>query len=100
MCAFYYEELVKENRFKKKHFKMLTSYDNEEFLYPYIDENELADSLMKISLKSLQIFQKAYYLEEIKGEVIKVPTWRMKEKVNYIYFALDFVNFLKFRLIC
>ena len=83
MCAFYYEELVKENCFKKKHFKMLTSYDNEEFLYPYLEESELRESLTEISLKSTQIFQKPYYSEEIKGEIIKVPGWRMKEKVFF-----------------
>ena len=83
MCAFYYEELVKENCFKKKHFKMLTSYDNEEFLYPYIDESELCESLTEISLKSTQIFQKSYYSEKIEGANIYVPAWRMKEKVTH-----------------
>ena len=86
MCAVYYEDLVKENNFKKKHFKMLTSYDDDEFLYPYIEEDELIESLNEISLKSTKIFQKSYYSEEIKGEVIKVPAWRMKEKVLFIKF--------------
>jgi hypothetical protein len=81
MCAFYYEELKKENIFKQKHFKMLTSYDSDEFLYTYIDEGDLNDTRKSLlSLKSL--FNRAYYQEPIKGEQFKVPAWRMKEKVR------------------
>jgi hypothetical protein len=82
MCAFYYEELKKENIFKQKHFKMLTSYDSEEFLYSYIDDGDLNDTLKSLRLKNLQLFNKAYYQQPIKGEVYKVPAWRMKEKVQ------------------
>ena len=61
---------------------MLTSFDNEEFLYPYLEESELYESLTEISLKSTQIFQKPYYSDEVKEEKIELPVWRMKEKVN------------------
>ena len=88
MCAFYYDELTRENCFKKKRFKMLTSYDNEEFTYPFLEEADLTKKPdeQSIMLKLSKVFQKTYYNEEIKGEQIKVPVWRMKEKVgNYFY---------------
>jgi hypothetical protein len=60
-------------------------------LYSYLDNEtdiELVDSLKSNSLKAVKVFQKPYYQEEIKGEVIVVPSWRMKEKVC----SLDFVK--------
>ena len=32
--------------------------------------------------KTVQVFQKGYYLEPIRGEAVRVPSWRMKEKVS------------------
>jgi hypothetical protein len=127
MCAqSYYNELASENYFKKKHFKMLTSFDSDEFAHSqYIDENEfLADhlndyfsvpaplsngtepayepaadsstnsspnaqqqqqqqqkTLKSVNLKTVKLFQKSYFNESICGELIKVPHWRLKEKV-------------------
>ena len=52
-------------------------------LYSYLDNEtdiELVDSLKSNTLKAVKVFQKPYYQEEIKGEVIVVPSWRMKEK--------------------
>ena len=53
-------------------------------LYSYLDNEtdiELVDSLKSNLLKAVKVFQKPYYQEEIKGEVVVVPSWRMKEKV-------------------
>lgn len=94
----YYEDLNREFRFdnlnkfyspntnfKQRCFKMLTSYDKDEFLYTYLDndaDTELVESLKSNTLKAVKVFQKPYYQESIKGELIRVPSWRMKEKVN------------------
>ena len=32
--------------------------------------------------KTAQVFQKSYYQEPIRGESVRVPSWRMKEKVS------------------
>lgn len=92
MCAvYYYDELTRENSccFKKKYLKMLTSFDNNEFISLIFDDsinnysngnnNDQLDST--ISNKTKFIFQKTYFNEPIKSELIKVPSWRMKEKV-------------------
>ena len=53
-------------------------------LFSYLDNEtdiELVDSLKSNLLKAVKVFQKPYYQEEIKGEVVVVPSWRMKEKV-------------------
>ena len=97
----YYNELVSENPFKKSKVKMLTSNEQDEFSpIQYIDENDfLADYLNtsqqstsqqqydeevnrnKNLMRTLKLFQKAYFNEEIKGENVKVTQWRPKEKV-------------------
>ena len=93
----YYEDLNNEFRFdnlnkfyspntkfKQRSFKMLTSYDKDEFMYTYLDndsDTELVQSLKSNSLKAVRVFQKSYYHEPIRGELIRVPSWRMKEKV-------------------
>ena len=62
-------------------------------LYSYLDNEtdiELVDSLKSNTLKAVKVFQKPYYQEEIKGEVIVVPSWRMKEKVC----SFDFVKLI------
>ncbi len=56
-----------------------------DLLYSYLDNEtdiELVDSLKSNSLKAVKVFQKPYYQEEIKGEIVHVPSWRMKEKVS------------------
>ena len=94
----YYEELNKEfyslnksysspqnSKLKQRTFKMMTSYDKDEFLYTYLDnqaDNELVDSLKSSTLKAVHVFQKPYYQEAIRGQPVQVPSWRMKEKVN------------------
>jgi hypothetical protein len=94
----YYEDLNKEfrfdnlnkfyspnSKFKQCCFKMLTSYEKDEFLYAYLDndaEIDLVETLKRTNtLKAVEVFQKSYYQEQIKGELIRVPSWRMKEKV-------------------
>lgn len=49
------------------------------------DEPSLADNG---SLKPVRLFQKAYYKEKIRGELVQVPSWRMKEKMKTISAAL------------
>lgn len=54
-------------------------------MYTYLDsdgDNELVDSLKSNSLKAVKFFQKPYYKEPIKGELISVPSWRLKEKMK------------------
>ena len=94
----YYEDLNKEfrfdnlnkfyspnSKFKQCCFKMLTSYEKDEFLYAYLDNDadiDLVETLKRTNtLKAVEVFQKSYYQEQIKGELIRVPSWRMKEKV-------------------
>ncbi len=53
-------------------------------LFSYLDNEtdiELVDSLKSNLLKAVKVFQKPYYQVEIKGKVVVVPSWRMKEKV-------------------
>lgn len=38
--------------------------------------------------KTVQVFQKGYYLEPIRGEAVRVPSWRMKEKMKTVSAAL------------
>jgi len=102
----YYEEISREfnfenlnkyystnTRFKKRYFKMLTSYDKEEFLYSYYDketENELIDSLKANILKSVKVFQKPYYQRLFKQqkqqqqsiESLNVNSSQVKEKMK------------------
>ncbi len=100
----YYEDLNKEfcfdnlkksyspnTKFRQQTFKMLTSYDRDEFLYTYLDtnaDNQLVDTLKTNALKAVQVFQKTYYQEAVKGEHIVVPSWRMKEKIKTVNAAL------------
>lgn len=100
----YYEDLNKEfrfdnlnkfyspnSRFKQNKFKMLTSYDRDEFSYQYLDnesDTDLVESLKTNTLKAVRLFQKSYYQEAIKGELIRVPSWRMKEKMKTVSAAL------------
>lgn len=70
---------------------MLTSYDKDEFLYSYLDsqaDTELVDTLKSSALRAVQVFQKPYYQEPVKEEDIRVPSWRMKEKMKTVNAAL------------
>lgn len=96
----YYEDLNKEFRFdnlnkfyspntnfKQRSFKMLTSYDKDEFMYTYLDNDadiELVESLKTNTLKAVRVFQKSYYQEPIRGELIRVPSWRMKDRKSVV----------------
>lgn len=53
-----------------------------------IDLNIEVDELDESSLKAVRLFQKTYYKEPIRGEVINVPSWRMKEKMKTVSAAL------------
>ena len=56
---------------------------------------ETVDSI-EAQLKTVQLFQKAYYREAIRGEVVNVPSWRMKEKVKTIVKIKNKINFIEF----
>jgi hypothetical protein len=43
--------------------------------------------------ETVKLFQKSYYKEPIKGELVNVPSWRMKEKVTF--FFLYFIELTK-----
>lgn len=65
------------------------NFNKNELFYTYLyneTDIELVDLLKSNLLKTVKAFQKAYYQEEIKGENIIVPSWRMKEKVFYFYY--------------
>ena len=82
-----------ENKIKKSNlFKMsLINKKNvddqngtNDLLYSYFEnetDTELVDLLKNNLSKIVEAFQKSYYQEPIKGEVIHVTPWRMKEKV-------------------
>ena len=83
-------------KFKRQHFKMLTSLDRDEPSCLYLEDDkdtELVDELKENILRSVKFFQKTYYQEAIRGQHIRVPAWRMKEKV-----VLDFIHFLSLYL--
>ncbi len=95
----YYEDLNTQfrldntlhSKYRQRTFKMLTSYDKNEFMYQYLDDeadDELVDSLKNNSLKAVKVFQKAYYQEAVKGDNIPLPSWRMKEKMKTVNAAL------------
>ena len=63
-------------------------YINEK-LNKYLDNEtdiELVDSIKSNLLKTVKVFQKPYYQEKIKGEVVNVSSWRMKEKVRILFY--------------
>jgi hypothetical protein len=83
-----------ENKIKKSDlFKMSIKNNNinidnqngtSDLLYSYFDnetDTELVDLLKNNLSKTVEAFQKSYYQEPVKGEVINVAPWRMKEKV-------------------
>jgi hypothetical protein len=69
-------------------------YEKDEFLFnSYLDNDvidiNLIETLKKTNkLKVVEFFQKSYYKEPIKGELIRVPSWRMKEEVLIILIKL------------
>lgn len=68
-----------------------TNNSNTNLTTSYLDNEtdiELVNSLKSNSLKAVRVFQKPYYQEEIKGELIVVPSWRMKEKLKTVSAAL------------
>jgi hypothetical protein len=74
---------------------MLSCYEKDEFLFnSYLDNDvidiNLIETLRKTNkLKVVEFFQKSYYKEQIKGELIQVPSWRMKEEVLIILIKLN-----------
>jgi hypothetical protein len=46
---------------------------------------ELVDVIKKDLLNTARVFQKSYYKEPVKSEMINVPSWRTKEKVKILF---------------
>ena len=79
-----------DTKFKKRYFKMLTSYDKEEFLYTYLDnerDQELVQSLKTNITKAVKFFQKPYYnaaVNSLDETALLPPTWRNRERVSLV----------------
>ncbi|RNA04567.1 regulatory-associated of mTOR-like [Brachionus plicatilis] len=54
----------------------------------HLQTNLKIDTAKPTSIKSVKLFQKVYYKEKIKGQDVKVTSWRMKEKMKTISAAL------------
>ncbi|CAF1124852.1 unnamed protein product [Brachionus calyciflorus] len=55
----------------------------------YLQANTKVVEAQKPSvIKSVKLFQKLYYKEKIKGQDVKVASWRMKEKMKTVSAAL------------
>jgi hypothetical protein len=99
LFSLYYDRLIKlysigsRNEKRKMHTFMSGLNLNADALdddvrsfYEASKLNTLADLDMPETVK---LFQKSYYKEPIKGQLVNVPSWRMKEKVNFNFFRFN-----------